>query len=71
MWLSEEKRKARRIFEQLVARIIPGFGYEWDMIQYYRRNNKPFPDRCMPGRLILKLSNEEREALKYLTADMT
>jgi hypothetical protein len=33
------------------------------------RDGEPIPDSCLPGRLIMKLTEEEREVLKTFTSD--
>lgn len=33
------------------------------------KDNEPIPDKCLPGRLIMKLSEEERELLKTFTSE--
>lgn len=37
-------------------------------IRLAKESGEPIPDRCLPGRLIMKLSEAEREFLKTFTS---
>lgn len=38
-------------------------------ISLARKNNQPIPDNCLPGRLIMALSDSDRDILKHLKAN--
>ena len=71
------KLTTRRVFDKIVDRAMwrgflgrAGFS-DGERLERHRRSGTPISDDLLPGREVLRLSPEEREALQDLTADMT
>lgn len=69
------KPTPRQVFDKLV-----GIGVSRNLfaampdslkIRLARRGGQEFPESCLPGRVVMALPEEEREALTGLTAEMT
>ena len=63
----------RKVFEKLIDkamfRNIVG-SPDYMVLQQCLKEGKPIPEKCLPGRLLDSLTDEEREVLKELTSDM-
>lgn len=59
------------VFEKLMsraARDVSSGCPDWAHLARARRLNEPIPDYCLPGRMLNRLTPEEREALCRLTS---
>lgn len=67
-------KTARQVFEKLISTAIRrrfcGSPDE-TVIMLARHNGNSIPDVCLPGRIIMRLSDDERELLKGLTSETT
>ena len=72
--LTEQEKKAQEIFTRLYRRALTE-GYligcpSVERIKHLLKVGEPLPDKYLPGRLVEKLSDEDREALKHLTSEL-
>ena len=62
------------VFEKLVDKALFRGCFAMDpdgvMLRLAIQRGKPIPEKCLPGRLLESLSEEERKTLQYLTSDM-
>lgn len=68
--------KAYRIYQELIDKAAfdggPFTGSPAHVaIDHALKNNEPIPDKFLPGRMIMKLSKEDREELMKLTSEET